>query len=393
MPNCQKILNDFLETGDPHPFAKYFLEYDYCNKKTELDEWTVKSILVVCQKAKLDIPYNFILQLYKNDYNLADFELSYIYPIDTKYLKSVTNCYTKKFSGGIGDFLRGSIHLYETLGVPVSLDFKQHPIGRFILTTCPKSPKYAIDLESKAEENRATANWSLHMKKTLNQIISTCTQPSISSFYHDVLIVPYYENNAKCFLQDYQLSNKCKEYFKDHIYFHKSIEQLYNNLNIPDYHVLHFRLGDRQSVTNLDQEISKLPDFIKQNKNYDKHEHDYDHYYSIATKYLKEQGCKNLIIMSDCNDLKSYITKINKNPNIHIVHHKSTHTSYAPSTLTLTNFKNTDIEDEKLMYTALDVKILSQSKNNTSYSVYNWGSGFVYWISKIFDVPCRINTL
>ena len=26
MPNCQKILNDFLETGDPYPFAKYFLE-------------------------------------------------------------------------------------------------------------------------------------------------------------------------------------------------------------------------------------------------------------------------------------------------------------------------------------------------------------------------------
>ena len=87
-----------------------------------------------------------------------------------------------------------------------------------------------------------------------------------------------------------------------------------------------------------------------------------------------------------------FIKKVNKNKQIHIIHEKSTHTSYAPSTLTLTDFQNQDIEDEKLLYTALDVKILSESKNNVSYSVYDWGSGFVYWISKIFDVPCEINT-
>ena len=97
--------------------------------------------------------------------------------------------------------------------------------------------------------------------------------------------------------------------------------------------------------------------------------------------------------MSDSNDFKSYIEDTNTSKKIHVIHTKSTHTSYAPSTLTLTDFQNADIEEEKLMYTALDIKILSESKNNTSYSVYNWGSGFVYWISKIFDVSCRINTL
>lgn len=397
MAEPKEILNDFVNTGDLVTFAEYFLQYDYCKDKSQLDEWLVKSILVITQRHHMDILYNFILQLYRDDYDLSHFELSSIYPVNVSNLKSVTNCYTKRFSGGIGDFLRGSVHLFENLchhtQASVTLDFKQHPIGKFILTTAPETQSEPIDLEVEAESNRGSQNWSMHMKKILNETISSSKDLAISSFYHDVLIVPHYDRNARCFLQNYNLTDKCKRYFKFHIYFHKDVENLYQTLNIKDYHVLHFRLGDRKSVSHLDEQISDLPEYIKENPNYKSFDHDYSEYYKMAKKYLKDSKCKNLIIMSDCNDLKAYFKKINKSKKIHIIHEKSTHTSYAPSTLTFTDFQNQDIEDEKLLHTALDVKILSESKSNISYSVYDWGSGFVYWISKIFDVPCEINTL
>lgn len=396
MQSPSQILSNFVDSGDIKSFADYFIQYDYCNNKLDLDEWSVKSVLVITQRHHMAILYNYILQLYKNDYDLSDFELSSIYPVYVDGLKTIHNCYTKRFSGGIGDFLRGSIHLFENLchhtNAVINLDFKQHPLGKFILTTAPKTTTDVIDLEVEAEKSRGTENWSLHMKETLNNIISNVDNVAISSFYHDVLIVPHYDVNAKCFLQNYNLTDKCKRYFKFHIYFHKDVENLYQQLNIADYHVIHFRLGDRKSVSNLDSQMSEMPDYIKQNPNYKSFDHNYDEYYKLAEKHLETTKCKNLIIMSDSNDLKTYIKKVNKNKQIHIIHEKSTHTSYAPSTLTLTDFQNQDIEDEKLLYTALDVKILSESKNNVSYSVYDWGSGFVYWISKIFDVPCEINT-
>ena len=397
MQNNQKVIDDFLKTGDVLTVAKYFINYDYVNKKNDIDEWIVKSILVISKKHSIDILYNFIIAIYKDQYDLSEFIPNLLFPITNKNITSVTNCYTKKFSGGIGDFLRGSMYLYDLLcadkNVPVNIDFKQHPIGRFVLTMCPVSPTESIDLEIESEKTRAASNWSLHMKETLHNLINhTNKDLAISSFYHDALIIPNYEVNAKCYFKYYNPSDSCKRFFKHNIYFDRTIEDLFNDLQITDYHVLHFRLGDRHTVSNLDEQINKLPEFIQKNKNYIKYDHDYSVYHKIIKDYLRKRKCKNLIVMSDSNDFKSYIEDTNKSKKIHVIHTKSTHTSYAPSTLTLTDFQNADIEEEKLMYTALDIKILSESKNNTSYSVYNWGSGFVYWVSKIFDVPCRINT-
>ena len=65
--------------------------------------------------------------------------------------------------------------------------------------------------------------------------------------------------------------------------------------------------------------------------------------------------------MSDCNDFKKYILEKNKNENFMFYIRKvaillTTHLHY------FTDFQNADIQHEKLMYTALDVKILSESK-------------------------------
>ena len=39
-----------------------------------------------------------------------------------------------------------------------------------------------------------------------------------------------------------------------------------------------------------------------------------------------------------------------------------------------------------MFYVALDMKFLSCADKVYSYSVYPWGSGFSFWVSKIFGV-------
>ena len=376
----------------------YIATFDY--KDNVLHESLVKAILAICQSKNLNTLHNFVLHIYSKRYDLSEFQPLTIFRIEPHEGLNVVNSYSKKFSGGIGDFWRGSMYLYETLkntSAKFHIDFKHHPIGEFIHTECDINHQHddIIDLEAESYLRKNDLPWSVNLNQTLADLINQCQENKllVSSFFSNMLLVPNYSSNAKVYQTYFEASEDCINFFRNNIKFNDMVENRFNNLNITDYEVIHFRLGDMQILSNLKEEINNYDESIQNNSNYRTFNHNYDQYYDKIEYHLLSRNCKNIIVMSDCNEFKSYILSKNKNPNIHILHTSSCHTSYAPSTLALTGFQNVDIAEDKLFYTALDVKILSQSKYNASYSVYDWGSGFVYWISQIFGVPCSMNSL
>ena len=396
----EEVIDKYINNKcDIKTLRYYFLEFDY--HKNILDQTTVQKLLMILAANNSNIVYNFILQIYSDIYDLSNFEQLNIFKYEPpNHLQNLINCYGKNFSGGIGDFLKGSTYLYEKLkntNIKFSIDFSKHPLGKFIKGNCniDYDEDKIIDIEKECNANDDGSPWSIRLNKIIANTINDTQENNlyISSFFSEAFLVPNYQKNATLYLDHYTISESCSSFFRNNIKFDESVEDLFKSIDIQDYEVLHFRLGDRKILSNLDEEIKNFPTNIQQSKNYKVFDHDYNYYYMLTLQHLKNSKCKNLIIMSDCNDFKSYITKINHHKNIHMLHTQSCHTSYNPSTLYLAGFKNVDIENHKLMYTALDTKILSQSKANTSYSVYDWGSGFVYWISKIFNVPCRINAL
>ena len=97
--------------------------------------------------------------------------------------------------------------------------------------------------------------------------------------------------------------------------------------------------------------------------------------------------------MSDSNELKKFIKlKLESEKEyelpIFIMHEESSHTQKNPNTAIK---QNLEIDKSGLYYAVLDMKIASLAKEVTSYSVYFWGSGFINWICKIYDVPITMN--
>ena len=98
-----------------------------------------------------------------------------------------------------------------------------------------------------------------------------------------------------------------------------------------------------------------------------------------------------MLILSDSNDFKQYVIDSNI-PRVSVQHLNSTHSSDNPGFIQSTVFDRKD-KINKMFYTALDMKLLSRSKKINSFSVYPWGSGFCFWLSKIYGIPIKVNKL
>ena len=94
---------------------------------------------------------------------------------------------------------------------------------------------------------------------------------------------------------------------------------------------------------------------------------------------------KQIILMSDSNKLKAYVEELGLKE-VYVVHNNSQHCSDNPGKLENVIFDE-DKKASNMFYVALDMYLMSKSKYIYSYSVYPWGSGFCFWISKIYNIP------
>ena len=90
--------------------------------------------------------------------------------------------------------------------------------------------------------------------------------------------------------------------------------------------------------------------------------------------------------MSDSNELKEHIKEHCDNNFIHVVHSNSQHCSNNPGNISKLKINKKE-KVHNMFYVALDMNLISRSSSVYSYSVYPWGSGFVFWLAKIFNIP------
>jgi hypothetical protein len=300
--------------------------------------------------------------------------------------KTVVNCYYDDSCSGIGDFLRGCYYLATVAynqNINFELDLSKHQIGEYIFSKCQKiyNKEDIFDTEKHIPlEKRINNGYVENIQANIINKITSTKDDNIFIFtnYCDSLLG----------LGDYTKPTKnINEFIRSNFNFTYVIDSKFNSIvsdiKTDEYVTLHFRLGDRKLVynmidaTNLDPNNINTKDYKVDNKEC----------LNLIIDTFKKTG-KTIIVLADSNDFKKYL--IQNIPEefldyILVPHTSSQHTSNNPGMLRDLKV-DTEKKSKNMFFVALDLKILSMSSEIQSYSVYNWGSGFCYWISKMFDV-------
>ena len=168
-----------------------------------------------------------------------------------KINKKVYNCCYKESSSGIGDILRGSCFLFSALqeyGVDFDIDFKYHPISKYIKgneADYEKSSIVDIDRLAKEFKNGYMHGIVHHLKETLN---SQSENIFISTNFSDILF------KEQSIFFEYDPKQDCKQFFQTRLQFTEDVINYAESIISGQYDVHHFRCGDYDSV--IGQEIS-----------------------------------------------------------------------------------------------------------------------------------------
>ena len=302
----------------------------------------------------------------------------------------VSNVYYDESSSGMGDFMRGSCYLHQKLSehkIQFEIDFSKHQIGNYINSKTKRKHKELFDTERENKNKTSPSTYFDNMKQNLNNILKVPKKSawsvrkkliSIFSNYSDFIFM---SNDEKV---NHKLSDSTKKFMKKNIIFNTSVLKSYNDLNLKSYVVVHFRLGDFKI---LEDNKIKINDRDNENINTKEFNTNYDDCLDYVVKIAIETK-KRVVLLSDSNSLKEFVRDNIPNrykDRILIVHYDSFHCSNNPGFLQ--NVISSTDKKEKMFYVALDFKICTGAKHIYSQSVYPWGSGFTYWVSKIFDIP------
>lgn len=319
-----------------------------------------------------------------NNHIINDF-ISYQIDFENIKNKTVYNCYYNESSSGIGDFLRGCCYLFELLKnteTNYGISFTKHDISPYIKSSFrPKFKKTDIfDTEKVNKEFCIGSNYIKNIKNNIVNVLTNSQQDNIYLFtnYSDII-----DKQKK--IRRICITKECQEFMKKNIIFSKTIEDEYTKIISKiseDYIIMHFRLGDRKLINSnlLDDKNINTKEYNVSLQEMKK---------TILDKH-KETG-KEIIVMSDSNELKQYVQQtLDKNhlQKIHIIHDKSHHCSNNPGFISKMSINNVE-KKNNMFYVALDMKLITKSSHIYSYSVYPWGSGFVFWLAKIFNIPIK----
>ena len=241
---------------------------------------------------------------------------------------------------GIGDLLRGTIKLFQLqryLKFQLIVDISLHPISAFI-------------------EN-STHNYTNLIETNKNNIsyyyIDTL-QPYLADTLNNDQIVLLTTNDKT--IETLPITDNCKLFIKNMLKpkpeFQAYLTNIITNLPVKEYNIFHIRLGDNYLIKNNNCTIN-FEEFINK---------------LISNNSL--EPTKDIII-TDNTQLKKYI--------------KTRNDLYTPNT----NIKHAGIDTipESIQDTLVELFLLQNAIKIKTFTVYAWISGFVVWISKIYDIP------
>jgi hypothetical protein len=255
----------------------------------------------------------------------------------------------KHLDAGFGDLLRGTIYLYklsQKMKFNLIVDIQLHPVSQFLVSHPHAYSDYVIQNKSKI---------IISINPPADSIVNQLRDHALSHNPNPILITTNYSDNhhespsveCKQFMRSMLLPNEeFKTYFND----------MCNAIKIPKhYSIMHFRLGDHDVVhkrSNLEH-YKQLFDIVNQN--------------------IKR--IPNLHIISDSVQFKQYLRRV-LHPTLtdRIISTNSVHLSYP----------NSDINIKETLF---DFMLLTNARIIETHSIYGWISGFVQWVSHIFNVP------
>lgn len=244
---------------------------------------------------------------------------------------------------GFGDLIRCSIELYKLckcMNYNFIVDISLHPIYQFYNEY--KHEYSELILKNKDEIYHISPNIMLRFiskeikKKDVIYFISNfCSSLSNPKF-------------GETEIETKERTDYFKKIFTPNEEFMNYINENYKDILNKNYKILHYRLEENYL-------LNKCQD-------------DFDKFY----KHLVNNYNDNYIFICNSTEFKKYIK--NKNKNIKIIDNEVCH---------IGKCKNKEL----LKYTLSELYILSKSKYIKSFSVYEWISGFVNHISKLYDIP------
>jgi hypothetical protein len=282
-------------------------------------------------------------------------------------IHSYTNkCKTVSIPPGLADFLRGTMFLFQETkthsNMDLVVDFSSHPIHQYIepLKKNTSSP-YKELIEQDLEILECFHKDSYKVLDIVN-LTNTKNQPP-----RRVICFQYYDefNTTKPLPRDTQI------FMKELLTFTPTLNEDANDVLqhiIPSYPekpfcILHIRMGDYNSSKDRVNIPQKLDQYIRET-------------------ILKTWQTDQVIVMSDSYSTKQYLS----------AQYNLVCTDFMPVHLGTTNRfinsgNNYGTYDSDIGKTLIEFIIMSKAAHIYMHSVYDWGSGFSYICSHIYDIP------
>ena len=305
---------------------------------------------------------------------------------------SIVQAYHTESTSGIGDFLRGCIFLARVVK-DLHISFENHPISKYLKSSYEQQlvPAKEITDIYLSTYNRYGVNYSYNELKEM-LLSSFYTSNYICSMFSDMLFKKDGSTLVHKQLESEKVSQAAREFLQSNLIYSSCIVDKFLDLHLGNYNTVHVRLGDYEILKDIFKvpETSDLHDTTGVNAiNYNKYDIDCNELIDTILA-LYETDKQDIVLMSDSNIFKrqciEHFKKIGLQDKIKIIHTNSNHCSVKPGLPPFVDYKH-KINDQELFNIVLDLKILSQSNNIYSYSVYPWGSGFPYAMAKIYDIP------
>lgn len=299
--------------------------------------------------------------------------------------KNIVNCYYNKSSCGVGDFLRGSCFLFDLLNskdVSFNISLSNHDVGNYITTIFDEESTVLFDADriyDTEKTNKVLCSPSNYIQNMKNNFIKKVND----SKEEDIFLFCSYSNfiDINNEVSNISITKDCQSFMQDNLIYNDEVIEEGNKLlkSLDDFTIIHFRLGDFMMLKDKAVNVRESNDI-----NTKKYPIDFEDIKKTIEDTYQSTG-KDILLMSDSNELKKYIQKENLQ-GVHVIHNNSQHCSDNPGQL---NNIVTDTQEKisNMFYVALDMYIMSKSSYVYSYSVYPWGSGFCFWISKIYNIP------
>jgi len=305
-------------------------------------------------------------------------------------MKKIVNCFSNNCLGGLGDFLRGSIYMWDLCNknnIEFDIDFSKHDISKFLKTRSQYQFEVSDIIDTSQTYNKTPNVQTLYneydnnIKEAIRNIKNNETKFIYTNYSNLMKLEEKYiiaEINSKTFLQ-----RKCKNWFENKIIFHdyivglasKKIDNL--GFNEKEYDIIHFRTGDEKAFFKKDLFESHV---------------DFEKCYEKCKKKVTEGFSSQILVLSDSNELKDFIknkAEKEKLP-IRIMDTKSLHTQKKSNKKMKSEFP---VDDSSLIDVCIDSYLITKARSADCYSVYFWGSGFITWLCKIYNVPIKLNYL